>query len=187
MGLDDVALMRAILKELQAHANVDTRRVYATGLSNGGYMSYRLACEAADVFTAVAPGAGGLQAGFENTCNPSRPVALLDIHGTVDTLVPYSLQQPSLARIASKNGCGTTTAAATQPASGGDTTCISYDGCPAGAAVTGCTIQGGGHVWFGDPSCGTGAGAIGCGFVGANSTHMVNTTAVWDFFRRFSR
>jgi polyhydroxybutyrate depolymerase len=187
MGLDDVALMRALLEEVRTHVNVDTRRVYATGFSNGGYMSYRLACEAADIFTAVAPGAGGLQGSYATSCSPSRPIPLLDIHGTLDTLVPYSLQQPSLERIATQNGCSTTTAAATQPASGGDTTCVSYSGCPSGIEVTGCTIEGGGHVWFGDPSCGTGAGALGCGFVGANSNYMVNTLAIWDFFKRFSR
>jgi polyhydroxybutyrate depolymerase len=187
MGLDDVALMRAILSEVQTHVNVDSRRVFATGLSNGGYMSYRLACEAADIFTAVAPGAGGLQASYRSTCSPSRPIALLDIHGTLDNLVAYSLQQPSLERIASQSGCSTTTAPATQPTSGGDTTCVSHSGCPSGIEVTGCTVEGGGHVWFGDPSCGTGAGAVGCGFVGANSNHMVNTTAIWDFFSRLSR
>ena len=59
MQLDDVALMRAIFQEISLHLNVDRRRVFATGLSNGGYMSYRLACQAADLFTAVAPAAGG--------------------------------------------------------------------------------------------------------------------------------
>lgn len=58
--LDDVALMRAIFKEVAIHLNIDQARVYATGLSNGGYMSYRLACEASDLFVAVAPGAGAI-------------------------------------------------------------------------------------------------------------------------------
>ena len=49
-GLDDVSLMRAIFAEVGKHVNIDLRRVYATGLSNGGYMSYRLACEASDLF-----------------------------------------------------------------------------------------------------------------------------------------
>jgi hypothetical protein len=41
-----------------------------------------------------------------------------------------------------------------------------------------------GHVWFGDASCGTGVGPIGCLFVGRNSTTLVNTDAIWDFFAR---
>ena len=111
MQLDDVALMRAIFQEVGKHLNLDRRRVFATGLSNGGYMSYRLACEAADLFTAVAPAAGGIA----NTggCDPSQPISVLDIHGTADRLVPYSLQQPSLARIASSSMCASSTGPAT--------------------------------------------------------------------------
>lgn len=192
--LDDVALMRAILGEVQTHVNVDPRRVYASGLSNGGYMSYRLACDAADVFAAVAPGAaaigintigGGTNPASDFTeCNPSEPVSVLDIHGTADGLVPYSLQAPTLALVTSKDQCGTTTLPAQAPTSAGDTTCVSYSGCPAGVEVTACTIQGGGHCWFGSPDCGTGGGPIGAIVVGANSNTMMNTDAVFDFFAR---
>lgn len=182
--LDDTALFRAILADVSTHLNVDARRVFATGLSNGGYMSYRLACEAADIFTAVAPGAGGLR-GID--CNPARPISILDIHGTSDSLVPYSLQATSMSAVATANGCAATTRPSVTPASGGDTACITYDGCPSGIEVTGCTIQGGGHVWFGDPTCGTGAPGIGCGIVGANSMFLNNTDAVWSFFSRLSR
>ena len=59
-GLDDVSLMRAIFAEVGKHVNIDLRRVYATGLSNGAYLSYRLACEASDLFVAVAPSAGAI-------------------------------------------------------------------------------------------------------------------------------
>ena len=58
--LDDVALFRAIFEEVGKHVNIDLGRVYATGLSNGAYMSYRLGCDAADLFVAVAPGAGAV-------------------------------------------------------------------------------------------------------------------------------
>jgi polyhydroxybutyrate depolymerase len=183
-NLDDTALFKAILAEVSTHLNVDARRVFATGLSNGGYMSYRLACEAADVFTAVAPGSGGLHG---IPCTPARTISVLDIHGTMDNLVPYSLQATSMSALATANGCAATTKPATTPASGGDTTCVTYDGCPSGIEVTGCTVQGGGHAWFGDPSCGTGAGSLGCGFVGANSTFLNNTDVVWSFFSRLSR
>jgi polyhydroxybutyrate depolymerase len=185
-GLDDVALMRAILADVQEHLNVDSKRVYVTGLSNGGYMSYRLACEAADVFAAAAPGAGGLQGMHQTSCSPSEPISLLDIHGTADGLVPYSLQAPSLLRFANQNGCTTTTKPAAQPESRGAASCVSYDGCPNGIEVTGCTVQGGGHVWFGDPTCGTGADGA-CAIVGANSMDIDNTDAIWDFFSRQSK
>jgi polyhydroxybutyrate depolymerase len=183
-NLDDVALFKALVAEVSKHVNVDARKVYATGLSNGGYMSHRLACEAADVFTAVAPGAGGLSG---ITCTPSRPISVLNIHGTADGIVNFSNQASSVNAIAMANGCSTTTMPATVPGSGGDTTCVTRTGCPNGIEVTSCTIQGGGHVWFGDPSCGTGAGAAGCAFVGANSTFFNNTDAAWEFFKRLSR
>src|SRR6185503_7233112 len=104
--LDDVALFRALLAEVGKHLNVDHRRVYATGLSNGGYMSYRLACDASDLFAAIAPGAGAVginsigggtnSASDFTACKPTEHVSVLDIHGTSDPLIPYSLQAPSL-------------------------------------------------------------------------------------------
>ena len=103
--LDDVGLMRAIFKEISTHLNIDLSRVYATGLSNGGYMSYRLACEAADLFVAVAPGSGAIgmddigvssarpRAALELLASRSAKVSLLDFHGTADPLIPYNLQK----------------------------------------------------------------------------------------------
>lgn len=207
--LDDVALMRAILAEVSDHLNVDRGRVYATGFSNGGFMSYRLACEAADIFAAVAPAAGGIATndvsamlafadvgsivGATNpssdfsACTPSKPIAVLDLHGTADFLVPYGFQQPSLDTIAKRNGCASTTEPAKDPLSRGDTTCVSFTGCPTGIEVTGCTVQDGGHNWFGSPDCGTAAGELGCAIVGYNSNVLVNTEAVWSFFKRHAR
>jgi polyhydroxybutyrate depolymerase len=195
--LDDVALFRAIFDEVGTHLNIDLDRVYATGLSNGAYMSYRLACEASDLVVAVAPNAGAVgkndigggtnPASDFTACEPSTPVSIFDTHGTADGLIPYALQALSLQHMATKNGCTMTTAVAADPASGGDTSCVWYSGCPGGIEVTGCSVSGGGHCWFGSPDCGTGGGAIGAVFVGANSNTLVNNDAVWDFFERHSR
>jgi polyhydroxybutyrate depolymerase len=192
--LDDVALVRAIVAEVGTHLNVDLDRVYATGFSNGGYLSLRLACEAADLVAAVAPGSGAIgtndSGGGTNAmsdfvaCEPTRAVSVLAFHGTEDTLVPYALHQPTIAHLAAANGCAMTTTAALEPPSSGDTTCLTYAECPAGGEVTGCTVAGGGHVWFGDASCGTGVGLLGCLFVGANSQSLVNTQAAGAFFER---
>jgi polyhydroxybutyrate depolymerase len=194
--LDDVGLMRAIFKEVSGHLNIDLSRVYATGLSNGGYMSYRLACEAADLFVAVAPGSGAIgmddigggsaSTGDWAACKPSAKVSLLDFHGTADPLIPYKLQKPSLERLAMLEGCKLTTHAATQPKSAGDTTCVSYDDCPSGMDLTGCSVMGGGHDWFGSDNCGTGVMAA-CAIVGANSDTLKNTDAAWEFFSAHAR
>jgi polyhydroxybutyrate depolymerase len=193
--LDEIAFVRAVFDEVAKHLNIDLTRVYATGLSNGGYMSFRIACEASDLFVAVAPGAGaigsadiggGTSTESDITGCKASGVSVLAIHGTDDGLVSYGLHKPSLERIAQQNGCMLTTRPADQPASTGDTTCTSYEGCPAGVDVTGCTVQGGGHVWFGSPNCGTGVDAA-CVIVGANSTNIVNTDVIWEFFRNHAR
>jgi polyhydroxybutyrate depolymerase len=192
--LDDVALVRALVAELGAHLNLDLDRIYATGFSNGGYLSARLACEAPDLVAAVAPGSGAIgtndNGGGTNAmsdfvaCEPARAVSVLALHGTEDTLVPYRMHQPALAFFAAAAGCDAATSPAADPPSGGDTQCVSHGACPEGIEVTGCTVAGGGHVWFGDPSCGTGVGPLGCVFVGANSAALDNTRAAWDFFER---
>jgi polyhydroxybutyrate depolymerase len=198
-GLDDVSLMRAIFAEVGKHVNIDLRRVYATGLSNGGYLSYRLACEASDLFVAVAPSAGAIGTaaiggGTATTsdltaCAPTHKVSVLDIHGTSDPIIAYTTQKPSLAIAQASDGCSMTTVPATVVPSGGDTTCVSFAGCPACPTVnvTGCTIMGGGHCWFGSSDCGTGGGAIGLAFVGSDSNFMKNTDAIWAFFSGISR
>jgi polyhydroxybutyrate depolymerase len=198
-GLDDVALMRAIFAEVGTHVNIDLRRVYATGLSNGAYMSYRLACEASDLFVAVAPSAGAIGTAAIGggtgtttdltTCAPTHKVSVLDIHGTSDPLIPYSTQKPSLAIMQASDTCSMTTMPATVEPSGGDTTCVTFAGCPTcpNVEVTGCSIMDGGHCWFGSSDCGTGGGAIGMAFVGNNSNFMKNTDTIWAFFSRISR
>jgi polyhydroxybutyrate depolymerase len=202
--LDDVALIRAIHAQVSEHLKVDQTRVYATGLSNGGFLSHRLACEASDLFAAIAPLAGTIGTTEFNpfpsdedpetnkdpdlkACSPSHPVAVLMMHGTMDKFVSYANMKPSLEHWASVNGCQMTTSPAVQPASGGDTTCVTYNGCSAGVEVTACTVDQGGHCWFGDPACGTGAPGIGNMFVGNDSNFLDASSAVWNFVSRFHR
>jgi polyhydroxybutyrate depolymerase len=199
MGLDDVALMRAIFTEVGKHVNIDLRRVYSTGLSTGGFLSYRLACQASDLFVAVAAAAGAVGTAAVGggmmstsdlmTCAPTNKVSVLDVHGTKDPLVPYSVQAPSLAILASSSGCASSTMPAVVPPSGGDTTCVTYAGCPSCplVEVTGCSIDGGGHCWFGSTDCGTGGGAFGKAIVGNDSNFMRNTEQIWAFFSKLSR
>jgi polyhydroxybutyrate depolymerase len=196
--VDDVALMRAIFADASEHLNIDLTRVYATGLSNGAYLSYRLACEAADLFVAIAPGSGAIGTpelgpqGVGNTdfkvCQPSHPVSVLAMHGTSDPLVPFGFFKPSLDHMAAADGCGSDTVAASLPQSGGDTTCVTYRNCPSGIEVTGCSVAGGGHCWFGSTSCGTGdPTGVGNVIVGNNSDTLRDTDAAWAFLSRLSR
>lgn len=85
--VDDVAFLVGLVAKLQNDYRVAPGHVFVTGMSNGGFMSNRLACDRADVFAAVAPVAGTLGVGV--ACNPSRPVSVWAAHGTADPLVPF--------------------------------------------------------------------------------------------------
>jgi polyhydroxybutyrate depolymerase len=74
--------------KLVGQYGIDAGHVFANGMSNGAFMTNRLGCERADVFAAIAPVAG--TSGVNVGCAPSRPVAVLAIHGTADPLVPFT-------------------------------------------------------------------------------------------------
>jgi polyhydroxybutyrate depolymerase len=82
---DDVQFTRLLIDKVSSLYNIDPKRIYATGFSNGGQMAYRLALELGDRIAAIAPMSGGRLAG---DLRPSRPVPVLHIHGTGDTVYP---------------------------------------------------------------------------------------------------
>lgn len=84
--VDDVGFIRAVLERVMGQLNIDRQRVYATGMSNGAMMAYRLACEMPDVIRAVAA-----VAGTDNTrsCTPAQPISVLHIHARNDSHVLY--------------------------------------------------------------------------------------------------
>jgi polyhydroxybutyrate depolymerase len=175
--VDDVGFVKAMLDKLETDLCVDEKRIYSTGMSNGGFMSHRLACELADRIAAVAPVAGvmGLM-----TCNPSRPISVMHFHGTADPLVPYQgspqMGFPGVEAMfndwAKRDGC---TAAPIESFRKGDSHCSSYKGCPGDNEVILCTVDNGGHTWPG----GTPIPGLG------NTTMDISATdAMWDFFLR---
>jgi polyhydroxybutyrate depolymerase len=90
LDIDDVAFLSALARRLEEELGVDPDRVYATGVSNGGQMAYRLALEAPDLVAAVAPVAAGLPDDANLDCTPSgRPVAILILNGTEDPMNPF--------------------------------------------------------------------------------------------------
>jgi polyhydroxybutyrate depolymerase len=86
-NVDDVGFVRQIIRDVSAQLNIDRRRIYATGMSNGGMMAYRLACEMPDTFAAIAA-----VAGTDNTtqCTPKAPISILHIHAQNDDRVLYN-------------------------------------------------------------------------------------------------
>jgi polyhydroxybutyrate depolymerase len=85
---DDVTFVSDLVGHLKATYCVDPARTYAVGYSEGGFMAQRLACEMADTFAAIASVAGAPLVPFEQ-CHPKRPIPVLEIHGTLDGIVPF--------------------------------------------------------------------------------------------------
>jgi polyhydroxybutyrate depolymerase len=86
---DDVGFIRAVVANIIQRGKIDQSRIYATGLSNGGSMSHKLACQAADLFAATAPVSFTLNV-TATTCRPSRPISVTHFHGLNDTTVRFN-------------------------------------------------------------------------------------------------
>lgn len=87
---DDVGFTAAMIDTFAVEYNVDLNRVYATGMSNGGYMSFLLACQLSDKIAAIASVTGSMTPETFNSCNPQHPMPILQIHGSIDGVVPYN-------------------------------------------------------------------------------------------------
>lgn len=163
-GSDDVAYVDALLDELHRALWVDEARVYATGISNGGGMSHRLACERAEVFAAIAPIAGANQALGWPGCEPARAVPVLHIHGTEDPCWKYGGGpgeglcsneeggdfmdvETSMEAWFQANGCSGTTETALSDAADDGTTVTRVEGQGCAADTVLLRVEGGGHTW----------------------------------------
>ena len=166
-NVDDVGFVRAIIKQLQTDACIDSKRVYASGCSNGGGMSYKLACDAADVIAAVAPVDCDCVTGSTSnpscaSCAPARPISEIAFRATGDQVVPYNGGQCSIAAdcppgmsCSTFNFPGAATNFSTwatidqctgsAQALSGHPACQTNATCGAGAQITLCTQQGGSH------------------------------------------
>jgi poly(3-hydroxybutyrate) depolymerase len=133
-GGRDIAFLRALLDRLEGQLCIDRDRIFSTGFSYGGMMSFAVGCAMADVFRAIAPMSGALYSGCEDG---SQPIAVWGAHGTNDDVVPVGDGRTALEVFLERNGCGTaTTAVAPSP-------CVSYEGCDAGHPVVWCEWSGG--------------------------------------------
>lgn len=154
--VDDTGFLRALLDKLERDYAVDPRRIFATGISNGGMMSYRLACELADKVAAIAP----VEGAQDLPCHPSNRVSVIVFHGTSDHLVPFeggttpfqlgsrrsdASVASSLAFWVKEDGCSPTP----QRERSAAVHVENYSGCQDGAGVALYAIQGGHHIWPG--------------------------------------
>lgn len=160
-GVDDVGYLTDLLDAIKAQMNVDPARVHLIGHSNGGFMSYHMACDRSELIASIASLAG---ATFKNplACTPGEPVHVLQIHGTADTTILYGggtivNSYPSAIETAEQwatfGGCSTIPDTSAPPLDlvpnlpGAETTVARYESAcgPWGSAEL-WTIQGGSHV-----------------------------------------
>jgi len=88
--VDDIGFTSSLIDSISSEYSVNLSRVYSTGMSNGGFMSYQLACELSDRIAAIASVTGSMNTGWFNNCNPNHPMPVMEIHGTLDPTVSYN-------------------------------------------------------------------------------------------------
>jgi polyhydroxybutyrate depolymerase len=158
--VDDSAYLAQLIQQVQATYNVDPTRIFLIGHSNGGFMSYRMACDHADLIAAIVSVSGATFAD-PTRCQPSEPVSVLEIHGTADTVIAYDggkilgnsypSAPTSVSTWATYNGCGTL--GEVQPGqldlygdtADAETSVVGYTDCPPTGAVALWTVLGGVH------------------------------------------
>jgi len=88
--VNDINFTSTLIDSIASEYSINLDRVYSTGMSNGGFMSYQLACELSDRIAAIASVTGSMNLGWFNSCNPSHPMPVMEIHGTLDPTVSYN-------------------------------------------------------------------------------------------------
>lgn len=188
-SIDDVAFTRLVLDDLERIATIDRRRVFATGMSNGAMMCYRLASELSDRIAAIAPVAGPMGT---KDCRPGRAVSVMHFHGDADEFAPfrggrgrgpsgtdfYSVQH-SIDTWVAANGCKPTPQTTPLPDRADDGTTVKeirYDSGRDGAEVVLVAIEGGGHTWPGrEPRLRA---------LGTSTQDISANDMMWEFFQQ---
>jgi polyhydroxybutyrate depolymerase len=194
-GVDDVGFLTTLVDHFIEKFGADRRRVYATGMSNGAMMSYRLACERADRFAAIAPVAAQMGQKLAGRCAPSRPVPIISFVGTADPLVPFEGGEVSgdrgpvlsAARTREKwatfAGCegapAVTRESDPEPGDGTQVRRESHGPCREGAEVIFYVVEGGGHTWPG------GSRYLSERLIGRTTQDIDASSTAWEFFQRF--
>ena len=198
LGINDVSFFNQMCDYMINNYSVEGTKIFATGISNGGFMSSRLGCELSNRIAAIAVDAATIEATtIAPNCNPGRPVPAIYIHGTTDPLVPFTggTVSPGAGGTAIShfqaidkwitiNGCNTTPTITDLPDIANDGTTIKqrvYSNSTNGSEVVSYVILNGGHTW---PQ---GYQYANEAFIGKTSQDMNACEVIWAFFKRFSR
>lgn len=200
LGINDVSFFNKMCDYMIANDSVDGTKIYATGISNGGFMSSRLGCELSNRIAAIAVNAATIEATtIAPSCDPGKSVPAIFIHGTTDPLVPFGGGQITAGKTAggtilshfqaidkwvSINSCNNTPIITDLPDIANDGTTIKqrvYSGGTAGSEVVSYVILNGGHTW---PQ---GYQYLPEVIIGKTSQDMNACEVIWSFFKRFKR
>jgi polyhydroxybutyrate depolymerase len=194
-GIDDVGFLRALIEDLIARYPIDAKRIFVTGISNGGLMSYRLGCSLPDKIRAIAAVTAQIPAAIAPLCRSESAVSLAIFNGTEDPLVPYNggqitvlgrqrgavLSTDETIRIwRLKNRCSPEADVTELPDvvdDGTRVTKIEYSRCKNESKVVLYRIEGGGHTW---PD---GRQYLPVKWVGRTSRDINGCDEIWQFFR----
>lgn len=195
-NIDDVEFVRRLLDVLAEEHKIDRGRVFATGISNGAAMSHRIAAEASDVITGIAPVAGGMAPAIVKNFKPEFPVSILIIQGDSDPFVPIEggtvvagrgrargevpPMKDVLELYALRNGNTGDPVVTTIDAQLGDGTSVQvtkYPDGPGGVKSWSYVVKNGGHAWPGRPALASEA------VIGRVSQQFSATETIWEFFR----
>ena len=166
-NVDDVTFFRDMVKKASAELCIDTKRVYVSGHSNGGAMTYRLACEAPDIFAAANPVCGWM--GITN-CKPSRPIAMLEIRAFNDTTVQYDGGGVAGSAASELNlWLGFDTCAGMPVISSQNGVCTAHTSCAQETQVMECHPRGNHNFFY-----------------ATNPDHLLVPDTAWPFFKQFA-
>jgi polyhydroxybutyrate depolymerase len=185
--VDDIGFISALIDTIASDYNIDLNRVYSTGMSNGGFMSYKLACDLSNRITAIASVTGAMINPAIISCNPVHPTPVMQIHGTADPTVPYLGSggvlgaEAGVAHWVDFNNCNMTaveTAIQNVDLTDGCTADhFVYSGGDAGSSVEFYRINGGGHTWPGSNPLIS---------IGVTNRDFSASKEIWRFFSQYS-
>lgn len=195
---DDVQFTKDLIAQASKRLNIDTKRIYATGISNGGMMTYRVAREMTTTFAAAASVSSGTPVEQTTMQDPSAPIPMLIMNGTDDPLLPFNGGEAAFdvgaltstrdtidywVRVNKANATATISQLPdTNPDDGTTTTHESYASQGANSApVEVYIVNGGGHTWAGGNQYAKES------FIGKTSRDFDASELIWDFFKLYSR
>jgi polyhydroxybutyrate depolymerase len=182
--VDDVGFLSALIDTISADYTIDQNRIYSTGMSNGGFMSYELACQLSERIAAIASVTGSMVYDHFNACNAIHPTPVMEIHGTADGTVPFNGNaffvpiDELVAYWAEFNNCSTvpviTQVPDIDPTDGCTAELQVFNNGDLGSRVELFKVIGGGHTW-------PGATFV----IGVTNMDFSASTEIWHFFSQY--